>query len=83
MKKEELKNYIRSCIDKIFNVYNSFNNSLIIMGERTNLNSVEIKEVSLENNVSFYFSYFNAIAEYRERLKNNIERVDFLEDSSF
>ena len=64
--------FIVDFINKVFAFYNTVNNSLVINGKTINLRNEEIKKASLDYDVSYYFSFFNAISEYRESLKQNI-----------
>ena len=57
---------------KICDFYLEIDNALLVCGKRINLRNEEIKKVSLDFSEAFYFDFFNAVSEYRERLKQNI-----------
>ena len=80
MDKKIIEDNVLSYVEKILTLYQNTDNSLIVGGKKINLSRVEIKEVSLLNNPDFYFAFFNSVAEYREKLKKNIENVDFLNE---
>ena len=63
-------------VKKVLDFYSQIDNSLYIEGKRINLRNEEIKEVSLDYDESFYFNFFNAVSEYRERLKQNLAHSD-------
>ena len=69
---ENYDEFIVNFVDNVFTFYNSVNNSLIVNGKKINLRNEEIKKASLDYDASYYFSFFSAISEYRESLKQNL-----------
>lgn len=73
---KEIINKIESHIKSIYDFYLTVDSSLVINEKRINLRNEEIKKVSLDYDASYYFNFFNAVAEYRERLKQDISNSD-------
>ena len=70
--KKDINSSISSFVKKVFEFYLTVDNSIVINSKKLNLRNEEIKKASLDYDVSFYFDFFNAISEYREKLKQNI-----------
>ena len=72
-RKELIKKEISNCINNLFSLYLNLDNSLVVNGKKVNLKQEKVKRISLDNDeTGFYFDFFNALAEYRERLKQAI-----------
>ena len=69
MKLDKIQETIEELVDNIISLYKLVDNTLVIANKAINLNKVEVKMVSLDYDVDFYFSFFDSIAKYRERLK--------------
>ena len=76
---DDIKNFISEYVEKLFQLYLKMDNSLVVNDKKVNLKQEKIKRVSLDNDdVQFYFDFFNAISEYRERLKQSIAANNML-----
>ena len=73
-----IENFISEYVEKLFRLYLKMDNSLVINNKKVNLRQEKIKRVSLDNDVDFYFDFYNAISEYRERLKQSIAANNML-----
>ena len=80
MKKTEhdIKEFIVQHVERLFQLYLTIDNTLVVGGKKINLKQEKIKRVSLDNDVGFYFDFYNSISEYRERLKQSIASIDTL-----
>lgn len=76
----EIKTFISDTINKLFSLYSEIDNSFLIDDKKINFKHEKVKRISFDNDVDFYFKFYTAISEYRERLKQNIatNRADFL-----
>ena len=75
----DIKIFISEYVEKLFQLYLKMDNSLVVNNKKVNLKQEKIKRVSLDNeDVQFYFDFFNAISEYRERLKQSIAANNML-----
>lgn len=68
-KKETCKNDIKAFVENVVMLYKTLDNSLLIDGKAVNLSRRKICEVSLKNNPDFYFKFYEAINNYRTKLK--------------
>lgn len=78
---DKIKSEIALCINGLFALYLSIDNTLVVGGKTVNLKQEKIKKVSLDNDdISYYFDFYNALSLYRERLKQKIadSNIDFL-----
>ena len=78
--KENINSLIKEYVQMMFDLYNSIDNSLTINNKVINLRNEEIKKVSIDYDFEYYFNFFSAISDYRERLKQKISQssLDFL-----
>ena len=65
----EITDFITDRVDKLLAFYRELDNSLSVNGIKINLKREKIKRVSFDDDVEFYFGFFSAISEYREKLK--------------
>lgn len=72
IKKTDIETAIVDYITQIYSFYLSLDNTLFVGGKRLNLRNEEIKKASLSYDLAYYFEFFNAVSEYRERLKQSI-----------
>ena len=76
-----IKKEIGDRLNNLFSFYLKMDSSLIVNDKRVNLMKEKIKRVSIDDDdTSFYFDFFNALSDYRERLKTAIANsdIDFL-----
>ena len=76
-----IKKQISECINGLFVLYLSMDNTLVINNKPLNLRQEKIRKVSLDgDDIKYYFDFYNALSLYRERLKQTIANsdVDFL-----
>lgn len=71
-KSQNFKEKTRKFVNDIFNLYDSLNHELIINDLAVNCDKVLVRNISLDNDINFYFGFFNAISKYRELLKNTV-----------
>lgn len=69
MKREQIKKEISDFINKVQELYNKNDNSLVVFGNPINLSKQKICEISLRKNRQYYFEFYRAIGDYRERIK--------------
>lgn len=74
---ETLKESIKESLLIVQSLYNKADNHLYINKEMINLNKEKVKRISLINDSDFYFDFFNAVAKYRENLKQLVAENPF------
>lgn len=71
------KESIKQSVLAILSLYKQMDNYLYIDEQKINLNKEKVKRISILYDADFYFNFFNAVAKYRENLKQIIANNPF------